>query len=121
MIEIQRDYLLLLSDKPCEIFEFFNVDELHGLNKKDCLNHTNNRKQAYIAGWCNLIPNSDKYFVFINLSRCNGLILTTGLVFHELMHYSLAHHNYNMELEEEIITYAETETYDVVKLIYQFI
>jgi len=37
------------------------------------------------------------------------------------MHLSFWVHNYNIELEEEIITYAETESYEVVRLVYDLI
>jgi hypothetical protein len=122
MITINRDkYILLLSYNPCEIFDYFNVDELHGLNKLDCENHINNTEQAYIAGLCNLVPNKDEMFVFINLSRCTDHLHTAGLIFHELMHLSFWVHDYNIELEEEIITYAENEGYEVVRLVYELI
>lgn len=122
MITINRiHYTLLLSYNPCEIFDYFKVDELHGLNKQDCEIHTNNTEQAYIAGWCNLIPNEDKMYVFINLSRCTDELHTAGLVFHELMHLSFWLHHYDIEQEESIITFAEKESYDVVRLLYEFI
>jgi hypothetical protein len=38
-----------------------------------------------------------------------------GLIFHELMHQSLWLHNYDIDKEEEIITWAEEESYKVVK------
>jgi fructose 1,6-bisphosphatase len=59
--------------------------------------------------------------VFINLSRCTDALHTAGLIFHELMHLSFWVHNYNIELEEEIITYAENESYEVVRLVYDLI
>ena len=122
MITINRiHYTLLLSHNPCEIFDYFNVDQMHGLNKQDCEIHTNNTEQAYIAGWCNLIPNENKMYVFINLSRCTDELHTAGLVFHELMHLSFWLHHYDIEQEESIITFAENESYKVVKLLYEFI
>ena len=119
MIVIKRKtYELLLSHNPCEIFDYLQVDEIHGLNKKDCELHLNNTKQAYIAGWCNLYPNNKDMYVFINLSRCTDVIHTAGLVFHELTHLSFWLHDYDVNKEEEIITYAENESYEVIKIIY---
>jgi hypothetical protein len=86
---------------------------MHGLNLKDCNNHNNTQKSSYIAGWCNIIPNSDRHYVFINLSRCNTEIETFGLVMHELMHLSFDLHTD----EEELITWAENESYQVFELI----
>jgi hypothetical protein len=114
MKAIPRDsYLLLISHNPCDIFDYFNVDEMHGLNKVDCERHINNTEQSYIAGWSNFIPNTEDRFVFINLSRC-----TITLIMHELMHHSLWLHGYDVEnSEEEIISWAELETIEINKLL----
>ena len=51
MLRIQMDhYDLLLNIDPCSIFDYYNVEQMHGLNKKDCMLHLNNNEQAYIAG-----------------------------------------------------------------------
>ena len=125
IIIINLQYTLILSHDPCDIFTHYNVTEMHGLNLADCQSHTNNTEQAYIAGWTNYEPkkseeynSEDKVFVFINLSRCTNDIKTTGLVFHEMMH--CAGHIYNGcwdSHEEEMISWAETETYKTVELI----
>ena len=107
MKKIIRDkYDLLLSHNPCDIFTYYNVEKLHGLNLKDCKSYNNTTKDAYIAGWCNYIPNSDRHFIFINLSRCNNEIETYGLLMHELLHLSFDLH----KQEEDIITWAENES-----------
>lgn len=121
-------YTLILSFNPCDVFDYYNVIEMHGLNLADCQAHKNNKEQAYIAGWCNYVPKAsneytleDKCFVYINLSRCNNDIETTATVFHEMMH--LSGHIYNGcwdSHEEEIITFAEKETYKVVKIIKEY-
>lgn len=118
-------YTLILSDNPCDIFTYFGIEEMHGLNLKDCEAHSNTTESAYIAGWTNYVPNikqeyksGDPLFVYINLSRCTDDIHTTGLVMHEMMH--LAGHIYEGcwdSHEEEMITYAEEETYKIVQLI----
>ena len=102
-------YDLLLSYDPCDIFTYYKVNEMHGLNLKDCQNFKNTKKNAYIAGWCNYIPNSNRHFVFINLSRCNNQIETFGLIMHELMHLSFDLYTD----EEELITWAENESYKI--------
>ena len=33
---IRDKYDLLLSYDPCDIFTYYNIDEMHGLNLKDC-------------------------------------------------------------------------------------
>jgi len=117
-------YILLLSYNPCDVFNYFDVEEMHGLNATDCAAHENTTENSYIAGWSNFVPKDsgeytkgDKRYVFINLSRCNDDISTIGLIMHELMHHSFFLHDYNSEREEEIITWAEEETYDVFSII----
>ena len=125
MITINRDsYTLLLGSNPCEIFTYYNMEEFHGLNYSDCVIHPNTKDSAYIFGWANFVPkNDDNYqfsdlrYVFINLQRCGNNYETYGGVFHELMHHSLHLHQYNMDLEEEIISWAEEETKEVFKLV----
>ena len=111
---ITRDkYDLLLSYDPCEIFKHYNVEEMHGLNFEDCINYNNTNQSAYFAGWCNIIPNLKRNYVFINLSRCNTPIETFGLIMHELMHMSFDLHTDEVEL----ITWAENESLEVFKII----
>lgn len=125
MIEIKREsYTLLLGNNPCEIFWHYGVEEMHGLNFKECILHPNTKDSAYIWGWANFVPKNDKNYhfsepryVFINLQRCGDNYETYGGVFHELMHHSLHLHQYNMDLEEEIISWAEEETKEVFKLV----
>jgi hypothetical protein len=114
MTIIKKDkYDLLLSYNPCEIFNYYNVSEMHGLNIIDCDRHNNTTENSYIAGWCNIIPDSNRNFVFINLSRCTNDIETFGLIMHELMHLSFDLHTD----EEKLITWAEIESYQVFELI----
>jgi fructose 1,6-bisphosphatase len=111
-------YVLLLSYDPCDIFNYYNVTEMHGLSLAECESHSNMKDDSYIAGWSNFDPHdANKRFVFINLSRCNGIVETVGLVMHEMMHHSFWLHDYDIEKEEEIITWAEKETYEAIKLI----
>ena len=121
-------YTLLLSTDPCEVFYYFGINEMHGLNVKACELHQNTKQSAYIAGWCNFAPKenneyseTDKRFVFINLSRCTDEVKTTGLIMHELCHQSLFRFNYDAQKEEEIITWAENETYEIYKLVKELI
>ena len=117
---VRENYILLLSYNPCEIFNYFNVDEMHGLSHKECESYPNTNEDSYIAGWSNFVPKTNERFVFINLSRCNTEIETFGLIMHELMHHSFFLHDYNSEKEEEIITWAEEESYEVYEIIKTF-
>ena len=110
-------YTLILSHDPCDVFKFYKVTEMHGLNLEDCENYNNTTEDAYIAGLSNVSPIDGKQFVFINLSRCTDDIKTFGLVMHEMMHLSIDLHDNDLYQEEEIITWAELESYKVFKLI----
>lgn len=121
---IKEGYTLLLSRNPCDLFTYYNVEEMHGLNAIDCAAHKNTTEDAYMAGLSNFVPKeSDEYtdddprFVFINLSRCTDSLSTFGLIMHELMHQSFALHKYDVNKEEEIITWAEEESYELFKII----
>ena len=127
MITIIRGaYILLLSYNPCNVFTYYNVDEMHGLSLVDCIEYENTTEDAYISGLSNFVPkesgeynNDDPRFVFINLSRCTDDLNTFGLIMHEMMHTSFAIHSYDINQEEEIITWAELESYEVFKIIKQ--
>jgi len=130
MITIFRGtYILLLSYNPCDVFDYFGVKEMHGLTLEDCQNHVNSTESSYIAGWSNYVPKDsgsytlfDKRFVFINLSRCTDPVHTTGLIMHEMMHHYLwEYDNDVIEHEEDIITKAENETYEVYDIIKPFL
>jgi len=110
-------YTLLLSFNPCNLFDYYDVEELHGLYKIECLQHANTSASAYIAGLSNFVPkengeylDDDKRFIYINLTRCTDDLSTITLIMHETMHHSMWLHNYDVEnQEEEIITWAEEE------------
>jgi hypothetical protein len=125
---IRGTYILLLSYNPCNVFTYYNVKEMHGLNIVDCTEYKNTTEDAYIAGFSNFIPkelgeytNNDPRFIFINLSRCTDDLNTFKLIMHEMMHTSLAIHEYNVNKEEEIIEWAELESNEVFKIIKKII
>jgi phage terminase large subunit len=77
----------------------------------------NNRDQSYIAGMCNFYPNLKDRFVFLNLSRCNNDFELITLINHELLHQSFYLFKYDINKEEDIISWAEMETSNVFKWI----
>ena len=125
MITIKRNnYTLLLGENPCEIFNYYSIKEMHGLNIYDCEKYKNTKDDAYIWGWANYVPKEnnnynqgDKRYVFINLQRCGNNSETFAGVFHEMLHHSFEMHDCNMDLEEEIITWAEKESHEVFSLV----
>ena len=113
-----KHYQLIISDKTCDIFKHFGIDELHGLSLKDCQAYNNTNEDAYIAGLCNLIPATSKLFIFLNTSRMNNCKEKMALIFHEAMHLSLEIHNHDVnEKAEQIISWAEAEAIKIFDLI----
>ena len=116
----RKGYTILLGDGPCEIFEYYGVEELHGLSYAECKQYNNTEHNAYIAGLSNVSPKDGSNFLFINLQRCNNVLDTTLLVNHEMMHMALEIYKFDVHLrEEEIITWAENETRKVATYIIQ--
>ena len=108
-----KDFLLIIG-KSSDIFDYFSVEELHGLKRSECYDTPND---AYIAGLCNQFPDdSSKQFLFINEIRIGRSYKDVLLIMHETMHLSLEINGHNLEdgdKEEETITYAEEAALDI--------
>jgi hypothetical protein len=115
IIKDYQRYTLLIGDCPCDVFKYFNVNEMHGLRLDECEAYDNTADDAYIAGLCNYSPIDDKVFVFINLTRCRDDISLTATIMHEMMH--LSYKTFVIFNEEEFITFAENETYKAIRII----
>lgn len=104
------EYTLIIGKKSEDIFNFFGVEELHGLYKKDCYDNPTN---AYIAGLCNVYPEDhNKLFLFLNATRLGNGYKDVLLIMHESMHLSLEIHGTDLtykgvDIEEIAITWAE--------------
>jgi hypothetical protein len=121
---ITASYILLMSYNPCDIFTYYNVTQMHGLSITECEAYNNTEDDAYISGFTNFVPkesnqyhDSDKRFVYINLTRRGNDTQTMGLVMHEMLHHSMWLHNYDVSKEEEIVSWAEEESYKIMKII----
>lgn len=114
------EYTLIIGKKSEDIFNFFGVNELHGLYKKDCYDSFDN---AYIAGLSNVYPNNaNELFLFLNSSRLGNGYKDILLIMHESMHLSLEIHGTDLtfkgvDIEEIAITWAEENS----ELIYKFL
>ena len=108
-----KDFLLIIG-KSSDIFDYFGVEELHGLKRSECYDTPDD---AYIAGLCNQFPDdSSKKFLFINEIRIGRSYKDVLLIMHETMHLSLEINGHNLEdgdKEEETITYAEQVALDI--------
>jgi hypothetical protein len=108
-------FLLLLGNHSLDLFDYFKVDKLHGLTRKDAMNYNETPEDAYIYGMANYSP-SDKFpYVFINLMRLNGTYKDITGIMHETIHISLLLHNWDIKnKEEQIVTDAENYANDIV-------
>lgn len=113
-----KEFDLLMSYNPCDVFTHFGVKEMHGLSLKDCKAYNNTKEDAYIAGFTNLSPKTNKPFLFINLSRCTDDIHTFALIFHETMHLaSIVYEEDWKNKQEEMISYGEKQAHKIYKIV----
>lgn len=105
---IRKDLLLIVGEDATHLFDFFGVDELHGLNRRDCDRRITDGG-TYIDGMCNQVPGSKHHYIFINRSALgDDAIRNYALVFHEATHYAFeTYWNSLHEDEEKLISLAE--------------
>lgn len=122
-------YVLLAGDNATEIFDYYKVEEMHGLNRKNAQAEEIDKTKGngvYIYGWSNYDPADKKLtakapmkpFVFINLGTFKKYSLTEKCtaVMHETGHMSLLLHNWDVKnKEEEILGYAEEEANKIIE------
>ena len=122
-------YILLAGNNATEIFDYYGVEEMHGLNRKDAQAEEVDKtvgNGVYIYGWCNYDPADKKLtskaphkpFLFINLIPFNRYNITekATAVMHETMHMSIILNNWNIkDKEEEAIGYAEEEANKIIE------
>lgn len=120
-----EEYLLIIGTKSEDMFLYFGVEEMHGLNLIDCRNHAETPDNAYIAGFCNQFPaDASKFYLFLNSQRITGMFQSGTphhaplLIMHECMHMSIEVHGANLsngDLEEKTITWAEEQSKDIIE------
>jgi hypothetical protein len=128
-------YILLIGNNATEIFDYYKVEEMHGLNRADAqaeeVDMTTPKKGdqgngVYIYGLTNYDPADKKLtakdpykpFLFINMGTFKKYNVTekaTG-VMHETMHMGILLNNWNIkDKEEEVITFAESEANKIIE------
>ena len=122
-------YILIAGNNATEIFDYYDVTEMHGLNRKDAQAEEVDKtvgNGVYIYGLTNYDPADKKLtakapykpFIFINLGTFKKYSLTekATAVMHETMHMSLLLNNWNIkDKEEEAITFAEDEANKIIE------
>jgi hypothetical protein len=123
------DYILLLGNNATEIFDYYNVPEMHGLNRADAQAEEVDKTKGngvYIYGFTNYDPADKKLtakapnkpFLFLNMGTFKKYSSTekATAIMHETMHMSLLLNNWNIkDKEEEIIQFAEDEANKIIE------
>jgi hypothetical protein len=117
-------FLLILGKKSVDLFNYFKVDELHGLSKEDAEKYPETKNDAYIMGMCNYIPkksgeykSGDALYLFINMNRLNDTYKDYTAIMHECFHLSLSLNNWNVNKEERIVSDAEMYANEIIGFI----
>ena len=122
-------YILLIGDDATEIFDYYKVDEMHGLNRKDAQAQEVDKTTGngvYIYGLTNYDPADKKLtakdpykpFLFLNMGTFRKYNITekATAIMHETVHMSILLNNWNIKnKEEEVITYAEDEANKIIE------
>ena len=122
-------YILLIGDDATEIFDYYKVTEMHGLNRKDAQAQEVDKTTGngvYIYGLTNYDPADKKLtakdpykpFLFLNMGTLRKYNITekATAIMHETVHMSILLNNWNIKnKEEEVITYAEDEANKIIE------
>lgn len=122
-------YIVLFGDNATEIFDYYKVDEMHGLNRKDAQAEEVDKtvgNGVYIYGWTNYDPADKKLtakepykpFIFINLGTFKRYSLTekATAIMHETMHMAILLNNWKIiDKEEEVISFAEEQANKIIE------
>jgi hypothetical protein len=122
-------YVLLVGDNATEIFNYYNVDSMHGLNLKDAKAEEVDKtvgNGVYIYGWTNYDPADKKLtakaplkpFLFLNMGTFKKYSTTekATAVMHETMHMAILLNNWKItDKEEEVIGFAEDEANKIIE------
>jgi hypothetical protein len=122
-------YIVLIGNNATEIFDYYNVPEMHGLNRADAQAEEVDKTKGngvYIYGFTNYDPADKKLtgkapnkpFLFLNMGTFKKYSPTekATAVMHETMHMSILLNNWNIkDKEEEVITFAEEEANKIIE------
>ena len=122
-------YLLLIGNDATEIFDYYKVPEMHGLNRADAQAEEVDKTTGngvYIYGFTNYDPADKKLtakaphkpFLFLNMGTFKRYSPTekATAIMHETMHMSLLLNDWNIkDKEEEVISFAEDEANKIIE------
>lgn len=109
------NYELLIGENSVELFDYFNVDELHGLKRIDAINYSETNDDCYIGGMSNFNPYDELLcmnpipYIFINRKCLKNDFRDISLLYHEMIHQGLLQYGWDMNKEEEMVTWIEEQ------------
>ena len=118
MRAIRRNgYQLLIGENSTELFNYFGVNELHGLSKSKSEQYTDTPESAYIYGMVNVSPKANRLpYLFLNKRRMGGTYKDILGMNHEYLHLArLLFNGITDENEEEAVTFIEEEISFIVE------
>ena len=121
-------YVLIIGKDATDIFKYYNVNQMHGLNLKDAQAEEVDKTKGngvYIYGLANYHPADKKLtakapykpFLFLNMGTFKKYSPSeqATAVMHETMHMSILLSNWNIkDKEEEAIGKAEEEANKII-------
>ena len=101
-------FVLLLGNDATDVFDYYNVEKMHGLNRKDAQAEEIDKTKGngvYIYGLTNYDPRDKdlkakapyKPFLFLNKKHLKGDFTDITLVYHEAMHMVIILNNWNIK------------------------
>jgi len=121
MIQVKetKNFTMILGQVSTDLFDYFGVDEMHGVSRAAAEAYPETPEDAYIMGMTNYSPNfSMKPFIFFNTSRFNGSFKDYTAIMHEAVHLTLLLNNWEIALkEEQIVTQAEQVANNLIETI----
>jgi hypothetical protein len=122
------DYILVLGNNATDIFKFYNVSEMHGLNILDAQAEEVDKTKGngvYMYGLTNYDPADKKLtakapykpFIFLNMGTFKKYSLTeqATAIMHETMHMGILLNKWNIkDKEEEVIGTAEEQANKII-------
>ena len=121
MIEIiTATYVLLLANNPCDVFTFFNQEEISGFTHQECIAYETNEDSLSVGSWNANVPvHKDGYpdrFVLINLSRLsNDSLENANIIKGELINQAFWLYNFDESKLNEMYLWVESEYQNVLK------
>lgn len=122
-------YILIVGKDATDIFKYYNIKEMHGLNLKEAQAEEVDKTKGngvYIYGWTNYDPLDKKLtakpphkpFLFLNMGTFKKYSADEQktAIMHETMHMALLLYKWDAENKaEEIVTMAEDEANKIIK------